>query len=349
MGKDYSNHNILFVDDEKPVLDAIKRGLHKESYNLFFTHDPFEALDIIKQEDISLIVTDMRMPGMDGLKLLKEVNKINKNIIKIILSGYANSTQIIATINSLDIYKFLLKPWDLKTDLKPAIENGLDQFEMKRKEKFSIKSAKNRNEVFKKMVENNKQTVASLKKEFYSLSRLNKMSLNYSYFLALQLKRGKITESRYKNELNFLEDYIEKKSIKYPVVFQKNSIEKLSSNFKNFFIEYFNENSFTLVNNIKDDFFVNISIDELIDFFKLMFDHMLEIKNKTSLAMIFSLKDERGVFLIKVKECQKNTDQLHQNTVYILLNTLADILNFSLEIKDSDKEDILIILKFNKE
>ena len=349
MEKDYSNQNILFVDDEKPVLDAIKRGLHKESYNQFFTNDPFEAIEIIKNKDISLIVSDMKMPGMDGLKLLKEVNKINKDIIKIILSGYANSTQIIATINSLNIYKFLLKPWDLKTDLKPAIENGLDQFELKKKEKFSIKSAENRNKVFKKMVEDNKQTVSSLKKEFYSLSRLNKMSLNYSYFLALQLKRNKINGSRFKKELNFLEDYIEKKSIKYPVIFQKYSIKKISVNLKKFFIDHFNKNSFTLVNDTKDDSFINTSIEELIDFFKLMFNHMLEIKKQTNLSIIFTSKDKGLILLLKVKKCQKNTDQLHQNTVYILLNTLADILDFNLEIKDSKKEDVLIILKFNEE
>ncbi|MDM8534265.1 response regulator [Clostridiaceae bacterium HSG29] len=109
-GIDYKKYSVLFVDDEIPVLKAIKRGLHLEKYNKFFASSGEEALQIMKENEISLIVSDMKMPKMDGIQLLKKVNSIKPEIYKIILSGYTSTAQIIASINLTDIDRFILKP-----------------------------------------------------------------------------------------------------------------------------------------------------------------------------------------------------------------------------------------------
>jgi len=147
-----SKYNVLFVDDELQVLKAIKRGLHLEKYNKFFVTSGEEALKIIENEEIAMIITDMKMPKMDGLSLLKKVNEVKPNIVKVILSGYTNLAQIIATINALNIYKFILKPWDLKTELEPIILEGLKKYEENITYTMNIESADKKNEVFKKLV-----------------------------------------------------------------------------------------------------------------------------------------------------------------------------------------------------
>ncbi|MCD6319187.1 MAG: response regulator [Candidatus Desulfofervidaceae bacterium] len=106
-------HNILVVDDEENVLNAIKRIF--KPYTLitcFTTTDPFEALKIVDKEKIDLIITDQRMPGMTGIELLKKITSKYPEVIKIILSAYSDLNVILEAINEVGVYKFILKPWN---------------------------------------------------------------------------------------------------------------------------------------------------------------------------------------------------------------------------------------------
>ena len=120
---DYSEHTVLIVDDEVEILKSLSRGLHAEPYSLVFATSGMQALEaFVRDERISVIITDMRMPGMNGLELLKQVEEISPETIKIVLSGYTQLPQILATINSVNIYKFMTKPWDLEAELKVYIK-----------------------------------------------------------------------------------------------------------------------------------------------------------------------------------------------------------------------------------
>lgn len=89
-----SKRTVLFVDDEVNVLNSLKRGLIGEEYDCEFVSSAKEALKILEKQDISVIVTDMRMPEMDGLTLLKIMNDIltndKKNFITIALTFILN-------------------------------------------------------------------------------------------------------------------------------------------------------------------------------------------------------------------------------------------------------------------
>lgn len=120
-------HNILFVDDEDNILKSIKRALIDEEYNCYFTNNAKDGLEIIKSNQIDVVISDMRMPEVDGLEFLKQVEATNPNIVKMILSGQADMYQLIEVINSLNVFSFILKPWDVEATLKPAINKALKQ------------------------------------------------------------------------------------------------------------------------------------------------------------------------------------------------------------------------------
>ncbi|MFZ7121988.1 MAG: response regulator [Eubacteriaceae bacterium] len=132
------NYNVLFVDDEPNILNSIKRGLLEEKYNKYFATGGKKALEIMAKIPISVVVTDMRMPEMNGLTLLKIVKEKYPDTVKIILSGYAQIQQVLATINQVDVYKFITKPWDMENDFIDVIRSALEQYRLK-EEKETLK------------------------------------------------------------------------------------------------------------------------------------------------------------------------------------------------------------------
>lgn len=140
------NKSILFVDDEMNILKAIKRGLIDTDYKCFFAISGVEALEIMEKNEIGVIVTDMRMPDMNGLELLKIVKGKYPKTVKVVLSGYAQLPQVIATINQVDIFKFILKPWDMDNDFLEIIEKGLEYYNfLKEKDALNLAMEKRYN------------------------------------------------------------------------------------------------------------------------------------------------------------------------------------------------------------
>ena len=117
---------ILFVDDEENILKSIKRSLIDEPYKILLANSGKEALDILSKNIVSVIVTDMRMPEMNGIELLEIVKKLYPNIVRIVLTGYAHVSTLIAAINSGQIYRYLIKPWKLDSEFKPTLKQALE-------------------------------------------------------------------------------------------------------------------------------------------------------------------------------------------------------------------------------
>lgn len=100
------------MDDEPAVLKALNRVFLEEAYEIFLSETPFEALEILEQEKIHLIITDLRIPQLDGYSLLKEVKKKHQETIRLILSGYADEKLIFSALQNNLAKMYLLKPWD---------------------------------------------------------------------------------------------------------------------------------------------------------------------------------------------------------------------------------------------
>ncbi len=114
---------VLFVDDEPNIIQGLKRMLYnmRESWDMFFAGGGEEALKILSENDIDVIVTDMRMPGMDGAQLLDIISKRCPQVVRIVLSGYSDQEMVMKTVKSA--HQFLAKPCDAAA-LKHGIERA---------------------------------------------------------------------------------------------------------------------------------------------------------------------------------------------------------------------------------
>ncbi|OGO85570.1 MAG: signal transduction protein [Clostridiales bacterium GWD2_32_59] len=102
---------ILFVDDEEQILKSVIRLFRMTEYDVVTASDGEAALEILKTEHIDLIITDMRMPFMDGYELLAKVKELFPNIIRVILSGYTDEKLIFKAIQRNIAKLYVFKPW----------------------------------------------------------------------------------------------------------------------------------------------------------------------------------------------------------------------------------------------
>ncbi len=124
------NRTVLFVDDEEKLLRSLKRGLLGEPYKSLFANSGKEALDILQQQEVHVLVTDMRMPEMGGLELLRIVKEEYPHIVRMVLSGYTQITTLLTAINQGEIHKFITKPWKLEEEFKPAIREAVEYYDL---------------------------------------------------------------------------------------------------------------------------------------------------------------------------------------------------------------------------
>ena len=101
---------VLVVDDETRSLDSIRRNL-EEDFRILTASSTDEARGLLERHEVSVILCDQRMPGTSGVKFLKEVREAWPDTVRIIISGYTDSQDIIAGINDAGIYQYVLKPW----------------------------------------------------------------------------------------------------------------------------------------------------------------------------------------------------------------------------------------------
>jgi response regulator RpfG family c-di-GMP phosphodiesterase len=130
--KEMTRETIMFVDDEVNVLNSLRRLFRKEGYEILTCTSGEEALKLLEDKDVQVLIADQRMPHMTGTELLKIVKDRYPLIIRIILSGYSDIEDIIEAINEGEIYRFLRKPNDL-TDLRQIVEHALEQSRLLRK------------------------------------------------------------------------------------------------------------------------------------------------------------------------------------------------------------------------
>ena len=119
---------ILFVDDEVRILQSLKWGMLDEPYNLLFAESGKKALELLEENEVHVIVTDMRMPEMSGLELLRIVKEKYPHVVRLVLSGYTQATTLLTAINQGEIFKFITKPWRMEKDFKSVIRQAVDYY-----------------------------------------------------------------------------------------------------------------------------------------------------------------------------------------------------------------------------
>jgi DNA-binding NtrC family response regulator len=123
---------LLFLDDEPSVLNALKRSMRKEGYEVFICTEPEDALRMIKENQIDIVVSDHLMPSMTGTEFLALAARLHPHVFRVMLTGQADVDVAIRSINEGHVHRFLTKPWD-DAQLKFVLRDAAREIEMKRK------------------------------------------------------------------------------------------------------------------------------------------------------------------------------------------------------------------------
>ncbi len=116
---------LLFVDDEANILSALKRLFRPLGYRIFTAGGGAEGLQIFEQNHIDLVISDMRMPEMNGAQFLEQARARWPDTMRILLTGYADVTSTIDAINKGEIYRYVSKPWD-DNDITLVVRHALE-------------------------------------------------------------------------------------------------------------------------------------------------------------------------------------------------------------------------------
>jgi len=125
---------LLLVDDEENVLKAVGRVFLEENYVILKAGSADEAINIMEQERVQLVISDHRMPGMSGAEFLKIVKQRWPETIRIMLTGHADIQSIMGAVNEGAVYKFITKPWN-DEDLRLTVSLALQQYALLKENK----------------------------------------------------------------------------------------------------------------------------------------------------------------------------------------------------------------------
>ena len=142
------HHKLLFVDDEENILKSLLRLFHDEKYKIFTASRGADALKSLDKNKFSLILSDYRMPEMDGVEFLKLAKEKSPNSVRLILTGFADVNVAISAINEGEVYKFIEKPWK-EEDFKIQIRRALEHYELVAEKEELLKKIKMQNEELK--------------------------------------------------------------------------------------------------------------------------------------------------------------------------------------------------------
>lgn len=150
---------ILCVDDEKNVLRSLQRLFLDEEYEIIIASSGKEGLEILhNSHPVQIVISDYRMPEMTGVEFLKEVCSLWPDTIRIVLSGYADTTSVVGAINEGQIYKFIPKPWN-DDELKVTVSNAIERYNLHKKNQQLTYDLQKSNEELHKLNENLEKVV----------------------------------------------------------------------------------------------------------------------------------------------------------------------------------------------
>ncbi len=205
--------NILYVDDEEDNLRIFRASFRRE-FNVFIASNTIVAKEILYNNDIHVIITDQRMPDKTGVEFLEEIVNDFPDVVRIILTAFSDTTDIIRAINKVGIYRYLTKPWDID-DLTMTIKSAINNFMLKRQNRDLVINLQRTNEELIKANEDLKQRNKELDEYVYRIShevRAPISSIMGLFYLLKNLENSNDTET-IKYYLNLIEQNINKLDI----------------------------------------------------------------------------------------------------------------------------------------
>src|SRR5947209_19972466 len=121
-------HTLLIVDDEPDVLDSLRHLFHR-AYRVLTADAGGPALEVLGKEDVHVILSDQRMPGMSGDAFLAQARLVRPEAVRMLFTGYADIQAVINAVNEGRVFRYSLKPWD-PLELEALIRQAVEQYEL---------------------------------------------------------------------------------------------------------------------------------------------------------------------------------------------------------------------------
>jgi signal transduction histidine kinase len=122
--------NILYLDDEPNNLTSFKAAFRRE-FNIFTTTNANEAVQMLSENDIQIVISDQKMPDISGVEFFELITKDFPHPVRMLLTGYADIEAVIDAINRGQVYRYIAKPWD-ENDLRITIRNAFDIYKTRK-------------------------------------------------------------------------------------------------------------------------------------------------------------------------------------------------------------------------
>lgn len=121
--------NVLFVDDEENVLKSVKRVFADRDMTFLEARSARDAMRLLGEKEVAVLVTDNRMPGMSGIDLLTCLKELSPETVKILMTGHADLTTAVEAINVGEVFRFIVKPWENEALIR-TVEEGLAHYRL---------------------------------------------------------------------------------------------------------------------------------------------------------------------------------------------------------------------------
>ena len=121
-------YKIMLVDDEPANLRTLER-LFRQDYQVVTAPSGAEAITLLEQHDVALLISDQRMPGMTGIELMTKTVALRPQMVKILLTGYTDVGALIQALNSGLVYRYMNKPWN-NDELRLTVSRALEHYEV---------------------------------------------------------------------------------------------------------------------------------------------------------------------------------------------------------------------------
>ena len=154
---------ILYVDDEETNLRGFKSNFRR-FYNIIVINNPIDAISILKERPVQIIITDQRMPEMTGTEFLQKILPDFPDEIKIILTGFTDIEAIKDGVNRCGIYKYITKPWNFD-EMKAVLDRAIETYQISEQTEDHIKELESTNEQLEKRVAERTHELNSINKK----------------------------------------------------------------------------------------------------------------------------------------------------------------------------------------
>lgn len=135
----------LIVDDEQSILDSVRRLCRKEDFKVYTAKSPEEALQLMQEHDIQVVLSDQRMPNASGIEFLAMLRARYPDVVRVLITGYSNVEHVVDAINQGHVYRYVAKPWD-PDELRVILRQCFERWEGRQERATLMRELEQRNE-----------------------------------------------------------------------------------------------------------------------------------------------------------------------------------------------------------